>query len=408
MDSTERVDESSQVPVAQDPVPDESDSDIMCPICRCTIEETDPRVTTTCSHIYHFTCFMQMAQTSDTCSICRSNLYGLQEEGGDEQGAEEERSRDVRHVGTGTNTDANDEGEGGATGTDGTDVIEIEMTIDDIANLREQVQQEVQSRLSTARRNRQAQRDEDEEDAGVRIIDFEEDAGLRRSRMTFTIFQACDQGHLSRVRGIINDDEEMKHAMDDENNTLVHEAVFSDNEPLMRYLVNDLNLSTNSTNRAGMAPLHFAAFAKSARTASILLNCGAFVDPRDDAGRTPLMVACQKGDNAMCSVLLDRGASVRTIDRNGETALHHAARGKCLTCIRTLLRQPREDPNYCNFVGETPMHTACCAGSHTAVRFMLDNGGDPDIRSRAGSTPIDLVSRENSRLRSLIQRHSSV
>lgn len=401
MDPVERSDDT-----VVDAVPDESDA--ICPICRCTIEESDPRVTTTCSHPYHFSCFMQMAQTSDTCSICRANLYDIP----GQEGGEERSGDDVQRVNTGVGTITANEDE----------VIEIEVSMGEIENIRQQVR----SRLNTSRRTRQIRLnnsdddDDDDENEGndrngngngngnLNMLDFEEDADLRRSRMTFTIFQACDQGHLARVRSIINENDEMKYAVDDENNTLVHEAVFSDSEPLMRYLVNDLNLSTNSTNRAGMSPLHFAAFAKSTRTASFLLNCGAFVDPRDDAGRTPLMVACQKGDNAMCAVLLDRGASVRKIDKNGESALHHAARGKCIACVRTLLRQPREDPNCCNFVGETPLHTACCAGSHTAVRFMLNSGGDPDIKSRAGSTPADLVPRENARLRSLIQRHSSL
>jgi len=356
-----------------------------CPICRCPMISGESCVTTICNHEYHFNCFMRMANTSDTCAICRSSLYPIEENSTIEtQPQEDGDSARTRGIGTSS-----------------TEVIEIEVRPADLVGLR----QHVQSRLAEARRGR-ARGTEDDDD--INILGFEEDSDLRFSRLTFSIFQSCEQGELARVRSIIGEEDEMKYAVDDDNNTLVHEAVFSDSEPLLRYLINDLNLPVNCTNRDGMTPLHFAAYAKSARTANLLINCGAFVDPRDDSGKTPLMVACQKNDNPMCLMLLDKGASVRNIDKLGESALHHASRGRCLACIRTLIRQPREDLDCQNFIGDTPLHTACQAGSHTAVRFMLTGGADPDIKNRSGDMPINLVSRENSRLRSLIQRHSSM
>jgi len=351
----------------------------ICAICRCPMASGESCVTTICNHEYHFNCFMRMANTSDTCAICRASLYPVEETTTE---TETEESARTREVGTSS------------------EVIEIEVRPEDLEGLR----QHVQSRLAAARRSRTHDTDDDD----INLLGFEEDSDLRFSRLTFSIFQSCEQGQLARVRSIISEEDEMKYAVDDDNNTLVHEAVFSDSEPLLRYLINDLNLPVNCTNRDGMTPLHFAAYAKSTRTANLLINCGAFVDPRDDSGKTPIMIACQKNDNPMCLMLLDKGASVRSIDKMGESALHHASRGRCLSCIRTLIRQPREDLDCQNFIGDTPLHTACQAGSHTAVRFMLTGGADPDIKNRSGDTPINLVSRENSRLRSLIQRHSSM
>jgi len=358
----------------------------ICPICRCPMVDEESSVTTMCSHEYHFNCFMQMAQASDTCAICRSNLYPVDENSAAPTvpaTSEEQGSARTREI-----------------GTTSSEVIEIEVRPEDLAGLR----QHVQSRLSAARRNRA--RDTDDDD--INLLGFEEDSELRFSRLTFSIFQSCEQGQLARVRSIISEEDEMKYAVDDDNNTLVHEAVFSDSEPLLRYLINDLNLPVNCTNRDGMTPLHLAAHSKSTRTANLLINCGAFIDPRDDSGKTPIMIACQKNDNPMCIMLLDKGASVRSIDKNGESALHHASRGRCLACVRTLIRQPREDLDRQNFIGDTPLHVACQAGSHTSVRFMLTGGADPDIKNRSRDLPIDLVSRDNSRLRSLIQRHSSL
>ena len=354
-------------------VPENSE---ICPICRCPMLEGEPCTTTVCSHKYHFNCFMRMVQTSDTCALCRASLYP------DAPSTSPVLTENTSVINTG-------------------EVIEIEVRPEDLAGIREQLQ----SRLSIARASR-AMNNEDDSDT-ENLLNFEEDAEMRMTRLTFSIFQACERGELSRMRTIIAEEDDIQHSVDDENNTLVHEAIFADSEPVLRYLVNDMRLSPNCANYAGMYPIHFAAASKSTRSASILLNCGAFVDPRDDSGKTPLMLACQKSDNAMCMLLIDKGASVRAVDSNGESPLHHAARARGLTCIRTLLRHPREDPDWIDFLGNTPLHVACQAGSHTAVRFMLTSGADPDIKNRYGDLPIDLVPRDNSRLRSLIQRHST-
>jgi len=49
------------------------------------------------------------------------------------------------------------------------------------------------------------------------------------------------------------------------------------------------------------------------------------------------------------------------------------------------------------------LHLACMNGSTTMVRILLSSDADPDIENRAGHKPVDLVSSDNSRLRSLFR-----
>lgn len=234
-----------------------------------------------------------------------------------------------------------------------------------------------------------------------------EDAGLRQSRLTYTILQACVNGNLETVRQMVSENMELTNVQDDDSDTLLHAGVLSDNETLLRYLTNELSIPVNAHNANRSTPLHYAVFTGSVRTTTLLLNCGAFVDAQDASGKTPLMIACQRNDNEVAQLLVDRGASLRCFDLCGDSALHHAARGRCLSCIRLLLRHTDADTNYCNNFEETPLHTACATGSHTAVRFLLEAGADPGLKTKFGKASGDYIAQDNTRLRRLIANHTS-
>ena len=55
-------------------------------------------------------------------------------------------------------------------------------------------------------------------------------------------------------------------------------------------------------------------------TAKVLLDHGAEVDSRAEDGRTPLMLAANKGDKDLVSLLLQAGADPTLADKSGATA----------------------------------------------------------------------------------------
>lgn len=321
--------------------------DEICAVCQESLNNDLPTATTPCNHRLHSTCFLSAALASDTCPVCRASLYEDEEEEGE---------------------------------IDISSAIEAEV-----------------SRLHSSRSLRT--------DDNIHVIEIEEPPNLRRSRLIYTIFKACKEGHVDEVRRLINNNADLSTAENEVFDTLLHQAIFSGNELLLRYLINEAAIPINSINNFRMTPLHYAV-SSGVNTVSLLLNSGAFADAQDSAGRTPLMIACSYNNVEVTKLLLDRGASTRTFDSSGDTCMHHATRGKCLAVLKVLLRLSRGDPNFANFLDETPLHFACASGSHTAVRFLLESGGDPAVKTKAGKKAVDYVPLENTRLRLLLAEHS--
>lgn len=330
----------------------------ICVVCQDPFEDGTPTATTPCNHRLHSSCFLSAALRSDNCPVCRRSLY-----------PEEDGTNDV--------DDIDD--------------------IDDIDDALRAIREEVASSLTNARLDRL---DHD----GI-VIEFNEPPNLRRSRLVYTIFRVCKEGNLGEVRRLISNTADLGLSENEVCDTLLHQAVYPGDEPLLRYLVNEVGVSVNSRNNFRMTPLHYAV-SSGLEVTNFILNCGAFVDPQDAAGKTPLMSACGYNSVDVVKLLVDRGASTRIFDAAGDTCLHYAARGKSLTVLRYLLRQSEADPNSANFLDETPLHFACATGSFTAVRFLLDSGSDPRTKTKSGRTPAAYVPRENTRLPQLLADHT--
>ena len=382
-----------------------SDTDI-CVVCQQIIDDM-VYSTLQCGHRLHTQCFLSAAQASDHCPVCRASLY--QDESVNETVNETVNENGVVNVNEQVEDDINSER------TERTERIEIEISAADIGEeALNSIRREV-SRLASARTRRVIEEEEDDEEDDdeddIQIINIDETPLLRQSRLTFSIFRACRLGELEEVRRIVNSHEEMATAEDDDYDTLLHIGVYSGNEQLVRYLINELSIPVNSINNFRMTPLHYAVSNSDIVTTTLLINSGAYVDVQDVSGKTPLIHACCLNKADIVQLLLDRGSSTRTFDSSGDSPLHHAARGKCIASVKALLRHSSTDVNSTNFLEETPLHVSCASGSHTAVRFLLESGSDPGIQSKSGKKAVDYVIRDNSntssRLRHLLSLHTN-
>jgi ankyrin repeat protein len=72
--------------------------------------------------------------------------------------------------------------------------------------------------------------------------------------------------------------------------------------------------------------------------AASLLDQGAVIDARDEAGRTPLMIAVTEGRLEIVRLLLARGADPNAGDNTGHTPLQQATK-RNLQDIAALLEQ---------------------------------------------------------------------
>jgi ankyrin repeat protein len=108
----------------------------------------------------------------------------------------------------------------------------------------------------------------------------------------------------------------------------------------------------------------------------------------DMKGRSPLIMASERGHLGAARLLLEAGAPVD--ERNpetGEMALHAAALSASIPLI-TLLLDAGADINAVNSRGQTPIFSCARASTPAPLLFLLERGASPDVIDRFGETPL--------------------
>ena len=140
--------------------------------------------------------------------------------------------------------------------------------------------------------------------------------------------------------------------------------------------------------------------------AELLLDRGS--DPNDDAnsGAGPPLLhwAVERERWEFAEVLLEHGADMESRDRNGETALHYAARrgvagieGAELLLDRGAIVESRDGSR------KTPLHMAILANSPEMVELLVARGADINTADKDGTTPCQL-GQDRDNLVSLLSR----
>lgn len=119
--------------------------------------------------------------------------------------------------------------------------------------------------------------------------------------------------------------------------------------------------SINDKNHNGENLLFFLlpleAYDKESSRIKRLIDSGIETDIKNRDGRTPLIIAAQRGHSWALDALISGGANLNITDPQGRTALHHIIK----------------------------------KGWNSGFRELMDNGADPDIEDRDGITPRDLA-----------------
>ena len=132
-------------------------------------------------------------------------------------------------------------------------------------------------------------------------------------------------------------------------------------------------------DKDGKTALHFACeLTLTWKPASCdLLNCltenGADINALRKDNRTPLMVASSCGGVDQITFLIKRGANVHLQDKNGDTALHHAARNMNNSLDIVCALTAAGASQMCNNQGLTPLLVASSTGNNAAVEELLKN-----------------------------------
>ncbi|TRZ24762.1 hypothetical protein HGM15179_002316 [Zosterops borbonicus] len=136
------------------------------------------------------------------------------------------------------------------------------------------------------------------------------------------------------------------------------------------------------------------------------------LDQEDPSGMTLVMLAAAGGHDDLLRVLIRKGAKVNGRQKNGTTALIHAAEKNFLTTVAILL----EAGAYVNMQqssGETALMKACKRGNSDIVQLMMESGADCNILSKHQNNAMHFAKQFNNilvyeQLRSRLEMLSNV
>jgi ankyrin repeat protein len=229
------------------------------------------------------------------------------------------------------------------------------------------------------------------------------------------VMEASREGHVATVRALLEAGADPNAKEKNGGQTALMWAIAGGYSAVTEELVRH-KADVNVKSRTGNTALMFAARGDLASTRT-LLNAGA--DPNlaiPDWGGTALIIASTMGQSAIVEALLDKGADVKQRDNNSFTALHSAVRdsdygedreqrARAVATVKVLLahgadpnaRLHQEKPTVrglteLEFEGATPIALAAEVNNLDAIKLLVAAGGDPNIPTTKGTTPLILAS----------------
>jgi ankyrin repeat protein len=155
------------------------------------------------------------------------------------------------------------------------------------------------------------------------------------------------------------------------------------------------------TKYDGRTPLHYAAAEGHLAVVAALLKYKAYVDAKDNYGKTPLYLGVQNARIDVVSYLLKKGAKPDVREERGlETPLHVAAYYGDVVAMKLLIKHGA-DVNARDVFRKTPLHFA---RSPDAAKLLIKHGADVNARDVYGRTPLDYAMEENTEVVKVLLR----
>jgi ankyrin repeat protein len=137
--------------------------------------------------------------------------------------------------------------------------------------------------------------------------------------------------------------------------------------------------------------LHAACGHRKADIVNMILEAGAFVDPLDVFNRTPLILACQRGDPDIVSALVQHGADVNYNKFNGLAPWEIASTECGYKAAVFLLAQPQTHIDRTSSRINNALGWAAALGDINACKRLVEAGAPLDIKNAEGMTPVQIA-----------------
>ena len=180
----------------------------------------------------------------------------------------------------------------------------------------------------------------------------------------------------------------------------LHEAVLAGSDKHMNATLEKVHQGKksrrhflNQYNREGETPLSLAVKSKQMNMAFAIL--GRKVDPDyadTDTGRTPLFYACTQGQLNLNILLLTNGADPNYGDFNMATPIMMAARRDDVRTLKYIVNmKKRMDLDAQDRNGWSALHFAASKNSSRAVKLLVDNGCDRQLKDANGRKALHIA-----------------
>lgn len=153
-----------------------------------------------------------------------------------------------------------------------------------------------------------------------------------------------------------------------------------------------LNLTHDPTDvspvKDGQFPLHEAVKERRIHDLRWIVRRGAKIDGFDDDGRSPLWLAVKGAFLPMLQILLELGASVNAAGPDGQTPWLKAFEYGHSEELVSVLFKAGAKVDSVDKNGDTALHFAARRGNLSFINFLLKHGAKIDLRNQAGCTPL--------------------
>ncbi len=139
-------------------------------------------------------------------------------------------------------------------------------------------------------------------------------------------------------------------------------------------------------NNKGKTPLLIAVKKGQQAAVKLLLENKANTEIADELGNTPLI--SHTGHPEITKLLLSAGANPNHQNNYGKSALHYTAEKGQIATMKILLKAKAINKIPQDTHGDTPLHWAVSKGQQAAVKLLLENKANTEIADELGNTPL--------------------
>ncbi|KAK6178034.1 hypothetical protein SNE40_012873 [Patella caerulea] len=195
------------------------------------------------------------------------------------------------------------------------------------------------------------------------------------------------------------------------NGEHLHRAILLHDVPGLQKIIDTGEVDIDVPDRFGFSGLMQAAQKGFTDVAEVLIENGADVHSQNDAGKTPLMLACFAGKLEVVQLLRSHGARYTDFDKGGSTAVHWAVDGGNTKLLDWIVSDGGDINIKDNNSGWTPLlRCASVGGNRDTGLTLLMNGADINAQDRDGKTTlmIAIINGNNALLELLLQRRADI